>query len=426
MARKAFKVRLYPNKVQAIYFSKVIGCSRAVYNLMLHDAIASYEEYKKSIEGLSDDEKKKKKYKQRISYAPYTKQENTSYLKEVEARALNSVQQNLKTAFTNFFKGAGFPVYKKKTNLGSFQSDAIKVIGNKLKIPKCPGLVQYKNYEDVDFSKMATKTITISRNVAGKFFASILCDVPDDEPLPKTGKNVGIDLGVSTAVTFDDGRKIDRLSIITDEKVFTGHRDGYDHKVNDIRKQIAFYQQKLAKAGVWTTVTFTGKDGKQHTKRKLVQKTGNYIRLQKKISALTEKLNNKRNDYVTKVAKFVVQDADVICMEDLNILNGMMKDDQEKTNRENGRSHRNIAEASMGMIGEKIKSMAERYGKTVVEVDPRYTTMTCSNCGHVLSEKLPTSVREWTCPICGTHHDRDVNAAKNNKKLGLDKLGEVC
>ena len=200
MARKAFKVRLYPNKVQAIYFSKAIGCCRAVYNMMLHDEIASYEEYKKSIEGVSDDEKKNKKYKQHISYAPYTKQENTSYLKEVEARALNSVQQNLKKAFTNFFKGGGFPVYKKKTNLGSFQSDDIKVVGNKLKIPKCPGLVQYKNYEDVDFSKMTTKTITISRNVAGKFFASILCDVPDDEPLPKTGNKVGIDLGVSTAV----------------------------------------------------------------------------------------------------------------------------------------------------------------------------------------------------------------------------------
>jgi putative transposase len=424
---KAFKVRLYPNKIQANYFAKAIVCARAIFNMMLHDANEAYEEYKKSIEGMSADEKKAHKFKHKINYSIYPKQETTSFLKEIEARALNCVQRNLETAFDNFFKGrAKHPEYHKKSIAGSFQSDKIKVNGHKLKVPKCPGMIQFRNYEDINFAELKTRTITISRSSTGKYFASILCEVPDAEPLPKTGNTVGIDLGVSTAVTFDDGRKIDRRSIVTKKKYFRGNRNGDDPRVKEVRNKIEFYQAKKMRAGTWTVVTFTGKDGKEHQKRKLVAESGNYKRYKKKVAALTEQLYNMRNNYINETARFVVDNADVICMEDLAIKGGLLKDVADKSNRQNGTTHRNIAEASMGRIATKIKSMASTYGKTVVEVDPAYTSRTCHCCGNKLTEKLVTSIREWTCAKCGAHHDRDVNAAMNIKQAGLAKLAANC
>lgn len=425
---KAFKVRLYPNTTQSIYFAKAIGCSRAIYNMMLHDYNEAYEQFRKDVESMTDEEKKKHKFTHKPNYSIYSKQPETSYLKDVEARALNFVQQNLKGALDKFFKGrskgVGKPVYKKKTTEGSFQSDKIQVIGNKLKVPKCNGLVQFRNYTDVDFSKLDTRTITISRNCAGHYFASILCECPDVEPLPKTGKTIGIDLGVATTVTMDDGTKIDRISVNTSKKTFRGKERGEPKYIKEIREKIAFYQKKMMNAGVWADVTFIGKDGKEHVKRKLVQESGNYRRYKQKVAKLTENLYNIRNNYINNVAKKVIETADIICMEDLSIQDGMMKDNDNKTNRQNATSHRNIAEASMGMIATKIASMADVYGRTVVKVQPAYTTRTCHCCGNVLTEKLETSIREWTCSKCGAHHDRDVNAAKNILAKGLTKLEE--
>ena len=425
---KAFKVRLYPNTTQSIYFARAIGCSRAIYNMMLHDYNEAYEQFRKDEESMTSDEKKKHKFTHKPNYSGYGKHPETSYLKEVEARALNYVQQNLKGAFDKFFKGrnrgVGKPVYKKKTTEGSFQSDDIQVIGNKLKVPKCKVLVQFRNYTDVDFSKLETRTITISSNCAGHYFASILCEVPDVEPLPKTGKTIGIDLGVSCAVTMDDGTKIDRISVNTAKKTFRGKERGEPAIVKTLREKISFYQTKMMNAGVWTAVTFIGKDGKEHVKRKLVQESGNYRRYKQKVAKLTEKLYNIRNNFVNNVAQKVIASADVICMEDLSIKNGMLNDDDDKTTKQNATSHRNIAEASMGMISRKITDMANTYGRTVVEVEPAYTSRTCHCCGNLLTEKLATSIREWTCSKCGTHHDRDVNAAKNILKRGLTKLEE--
>lgn len=425
---KAFKVRLYPNTTQRIYIARAIGCSRAIYNMMLHDYNEAYKQFRKDEEPMTDDEKKKYKFTHKLNYSGYAKQPETSYLKEIESHALSYVKQNLKGALDKFFKGrnkgVGKPVYKKKTTEGSFQSNRIKVIGNKLKIPKCKGLVQFRNYTDVDFSKLETRTITISRNCAGHYFASILCEVPDVEPLPKTGKTIGIDLGVACAVTMDDGTKIDRISVNTEKKTFRGKERWAPASVKPIREKNAFYQKKMMNAGVWADVTFIGKDGKEHVKRNLVQESGNYRRYKQKVAKLTEKLYNIRNNYVNNVAKKVIESADVICMEDLTIKNRMLTDDDDKTNKQNATSHRNIAEASMGMIAQKITSMAKTYGRTVVEVDAHYTSMTCHCCGNVLTKKLATSIRDWTCPKCGTHHDRDVNAAKNILKRGLTKLEE--
>jgi putative transposase len=370
-----------------------------------------------------------------MSYSVYTKQESTAYLKEIEARALNYAQQNLKKAFTNFFKGwrkgVGYPAYKHKTTEGSFQSDDIQVIGRKLKVPKCPGLIPFRNYAEIDFSTLKTKTITISRTSNFKYYASILCENAADVTLPKTGVTIGIDLGVTTAITLSDGRKIDRQSIQTQKMYFQGNRNGEDPRVAKLREKISFFQKKLAKAGEWTEKTFTGKDGKQHTKRVLVQETGNYRRYKAKVAALTEKLYNMRSNYINNTAKYVVKEADVICMEDLIIQNGcehhgMLADDAAKTTHQNRTSHRNIAEASMGMLATKIKSMAIMYGKTVIEVNPAYTSRTCHCCGHLLTEPLATTIRDWTCPKCHTHHDRDVNAAKNILQKGLDKMNKNC
>lgn len=433
MMNKAFKVRLYPNKNQATFLSKSIGCNKKMYNLLLDGCKSAYEAFKKEEEGMDEDQKKAHKFTHKPNYTAYSNLPEFSYMDEVEKRGLCYTQQNLKTAFQNFFKrrkdGVGYPVKKSFADKsGSFQSDGIKVVeGFKLRIPKCPGLVTYRNYRDIELHKMVTKTVTVSRDSAGKYFASILCEIPDIEPLPSTGKTVGIDLGVSTAVAFDDGRKIDRKSMNTKKKFFRGDRNGKDPRVDKLNKQIDFLQAKLSKAGKWNTIEFTGKDGQKHTKRVLVEASGNYNRIKKRIAQLQQRLYNIRNTFINNAARTVIDSADVICMEELDIRNkngsGMLADSDDKTNRENATKHRNIAEASMGMLGRKIDSMAKMYGRTVVKVKPAYTTMTCSCCGARLTEKLDTKIRSWTCSKCGTHHDRDVNAARNILKNGLEKLG---
>ena len=420
---KAYKVRLYPNKTQAQYFARAIGCCRKLYNLMLDDYVKAYSAYRAELEGLTDAEKKKYKFKYSPNYAPYAKVEEFSWMKEIEARARNYVQQNFKEAIKRFLdkKGAvGFPTHKKRMVSGSFQSDRIKIKGHKLKVPLCPGLVQFRNYGDIDFSTMKAKTITISRTSNYKYYASILVEnAPDAEPLPKTGKTIGIDIN-EFMVAVNDGRKLDRKSLDTDKKFFTGSRDPRteNEKLHKLEEKIDFYERKLSRAGVWTTRTFTGKDGKEHVKRVLVQETGNYRRIKQKIANLNEKLVNVRRDFITKATKAIVPEADTIVMEGLKIAT-MLKDSETKTNRQNGRTHRNVLASCMGMLGTKITETATKAGKTVIKVEPAYTTRTCHVCGQVRSIPIPLSQRKWTCCACGAELDRDVNAAKNILQRGV-------
>lgn len=417
---KAYKVRLYPNKTQAEYFARAMGCCRKLYNLMLDDYKKAYAEFKGAEEGMSDSEKKGRKFKYSPNYSSYAKMEEYSYMADIEARVRNYVQQNFKEAIGRFLssKGAvGFPVHKKRMVAGSFQSDRVKVLDGKLKIPMCPGTVKFRNYRDVDFSTMKTKTITISRTSNYKYYAAILVeDAPDAESLPKTGKTIGIDIGEFT-VALDDGRKVDRKSLDTEKKFFTGKRDSRIKKIKELEDKIDFYEQRLVRAGVWTTRTFTGKDGKEHVKRVLVQETGNFRRIKQKIANLNERLVNVRRDFITKASKAIVAEADTIVMEDLKIA-GMLKDSEEKTNRQNSRTHRNVLSSCMGMLGTKIASMAQNAGKNVIKVEPANTSKTCHVCGHIRTIPLPTSMREWRC-VCGAELDRDVNAAINILNRGV-------
>lgn len=419
---KAFKVRLYPNKTQSEYMARAIGCCRKLYNVMLDDYQKAYDAFKKEEEGMSEEEKKAHKFNHKPNYAIYPKMEEYAWMTEIEARARNFVQQNFKEALKNFFKknkaGVGFPAHKKRMVAGSFQSDEIKVIGNKIKLPKCDGMIPFRNYRDIDFSKYTTKTITISRTSNYKYFASILVeDWPDEEPLPKTGKTVGIDIN-EFMVAFSDGKKLDRASLDTKEKFFTGSRDPRIKKIKELEEKIDFYEQKLAKAGVWTTRTFTGKDGNEHVKRVLVQETGNFKRYKQKLANLNEKLMNIRRDFITKASKAIVADADTIVMEDLNIA-GMLEDNEEKTNRQNGRSHRNVLSSCMGMLGTKVSTMGETAGRTIIKVNPANTSKTCHVCGKVRTVPLLMSDRKWKCIHCGSEFDRDVNAAINVLNRGV-------
>jgi putative transposase len=145
----------------------------------------------------------------------------------------------------------------------------------------------------------------------------------------------------------------------------------------------------------------------------LDRKTLHYKNTGKSLSYLQLKIANQRLDYLHKLSKQLIDENQVIAVENLNI-KGMIR---------NHKLSKYIANASWGRFLEMLKYKAEWYGRQIISVD-RFapTSKMCNKCGYI-KQDLKLSDREWTCPRCGTHHDRDINAAQNILKLALTTAG---
>ena len=342
--------------------SKHFGCSRFVYNYFLNQR---KEQYK--LTGKSDNY-----YAQAKTLTNLKKQEETAWLKEVNAQTLQFAIRSLEAAYNNFFKKrAKYPKFKSKHSKNSFTvPQAASVAGGRLFIPKFKEGIKCRVHREI---KGKVGKVTITKTPSGKYFVSVFTEEEYITPLKKTGKSIGVDMGLKDFLVTSDG------------ETFKNNR--YTRR----------YECKLAKA-------------QQHLSRK--KKGGRGFENQRlKVARLHEKIANSRADYLHKCSISLVRRYDTICIEDLNV----------KCMVKNHHLSKSISDASWGKFVSMLTYKAEWNDKKVVKVDRFFpSSQTCNVCGYVSKQTKDLSVREWECPHCHTHHDRDVNAAINILRIGLN------
>ena len=356
---KTYKFRIYPTAEQEVLLAKHFGCTRFVYNHFLNERKEQYQIDKKS----------DNYYAQAKSLTEIKKKEETEWLKEVNSQTLQFALRSLDTAFLNFFRGnAQFPKFKSRKHKNSFTIPQNGCVSNGLLyLPKFKDGIKIKLHRRL-VGKIGKMNIT--KTPTGKYYVSIFTKQVIEE-LPKTGKHVGIDLGLKDFVITSEGTKF---------------------KNNRYTKK---YARELKKA-------------QQHLSRK--QKGSNGFEKQKiKVAKIHEKIASCRLDTLHKVSRKLVNEFDVIVCEDLNV-KGMIK---------NHKLSKHIADASWGNFVTLLQYKCDWYGKQLIKVNRFFpSSKCCSECGWI-NQELKLSDREWTCKSCGVIHDRDVNASRNILKEGL-------
>ena len=367
---RAYKYRLYPAAEQKVLFAKTFGCCRFVYNWALNLKIAAYKERKETLGNVYLTNLMKSELK--------TEHE---WLSEVNSQSLQSALRNLDAAYTNFFrntKAVGFPRFKSRKDRQSFlcpQHCRVDFTKGTITIPKAkdiPALL-HRRFKGI------VKTVTVSMNPSGKYFASVLVDTGMQEI--RAGEvewetALGIDLGIKTLAVCSDGRMFENPKNLT-------------HSLDRLK----LLQKRLSR------------------KKK---ESANRNKARIKVARLQEHICNCRKDNLHKITHALTHDSQVrtICMEDLNV-KGMQR---------NHHLAQSVNDASFGEFSRMLEYKCKWYGVNLVKID-RFapSSKTCGMCGYVYNG-LKLSDRSWICPECGTHHDRDFNAACNIKEFGLKAL----
>ena len=359
---KTYRFRIYPTAEQEVLIAKHFGCTRFVYNHFLNERKEQYQK----------DRKSDNYYAQAKSLTEIKKKAETEWLKEVNSQTLQFALRSLDTAFLNFFRGnAQFPKFKSKKHKNTFTIPQFGSISDGLLyIPKFKDGIKIKLHRNI-VGKVGK--MSISKTPTGKYYVSVFTEQVIDE-IPKTNKQVGIDLGLKDFV------------ITSDNKKFKNNR----------------YTKKYAKQL---------KEAQQHLSRK--QKGSNGFEKQKlKVAKIHEKIASCRLDTLHKVSHRLVNDYDIIICEDLNV-KGMIK---------NHKLSKHIADASWGNFVTLLQYKCDWYGKQLIKVNRFFpSSKCCSDCGWI-NQGLNLSDREWTCKSCGVVHDRDVNASINILKEGLKNI----
>ena len=359
MIRKAYKYRIYPNAEQKEFFAKCFGCVRFFYNKSLSDMNEIY--------------KSTGKFK---NITPASYKDDYPFLKEVDSLALANAQLNRNTAFKSFFSHkSGFPKFKSKRNDQSYTTNnqgSVKFSSNNryISIPKCQR-IRIKMHRLFEGN---IKSITVSRTTDNKYYMSLLVET-EIKPLEPSKKMIGLDLGIKDLIVDSNGKK------------YKNH------------KYLTKSQEKLAK--------------EQRKLSHMVKGSNNRNKQRIKIARLHKKIQNQRNDYLHKLSKRIIDENQVIALEDLKV----------KDMEQNNKLARNISDASWSRLVSMLIYKANWYGRKVIKVPSNYpSSQLCSICGYQNSITKDLAIRKWTCPKCGSIHDRDINAAKNILSKGIEML----
>lgn len=369
----SYKFRIYPTTEQQAQIQKTFGCTRFVYNHYLSKRKEAYSTSQTTLNAYAC-----------MNDMTALKRELV-WLKEVDATALQASVQTLDIAYQNFFRRVkqgvkgdevGFPKFKSKHNhRKSYKSKCvganIKVLDKCIQLPKL-GYVECRISKEV---RGRILSATVSQNPSGKYFVSFCCTDVEIEPLPSTGVVVGIDLGIKEYAITSDGQHIDNPKFYSNSQ-----------------KKLAKLQRQLSRKT---------KGSKNREKARI------------KKARFEEHIANQRRDTLQKLSTQFIREYDVICLEDLAVKNMVKCHSRAK----------HISDAGWSEFVSELQYKADWYGKVVVQIDRFYpSSQTCSVCGAKWSGTKDTKVRDWVCPICGVHHDRDVNAAINILNEGMRLL----
>lgn len=373
IVKKTYNIRLYPNKGQANFINKTIGGCKFAYNLCLKSKQYLYKNY-----GASYDPK------MALLVEEYSEQ-----LGNIDSQGLCNTYQDLKKAYTNWFNSLSgknkckqkAPKLKDlKSKSGSYRNAMIKkdidklIQDDKIYLP-CAKWVKFKCTIEKDrINKIYN--VTVKRSNTGKYFASLCCDVEVAE-YEHTGEAIGLDLGIKDLIIDSNGTKYDNKKFLKESE-----------------RKIKHLQRELSR-----------KKKGSHNREKARQK----------LAIAYEKISNKRNNYLHQVTTKIVKENSIICIEDLNV-KGMMK---------NHTLSKSIADCSFSMIRGMLEYKCLWYNRQFIVIDRWVpSSKTCNNCVHVMKD-WNLGIREWDCPKCGMHHDRDINAAKNILDEGMKTLDTV-
>ena len=344
-------------------FEKHFGCTRLVWNLALEVRI---EAYRLGFNLTAFD----------LCYQLPDLKAAYPFLKEVDSQALLASIIKMDKAYKNFFRGAGFPKFKSKHQTMSFQCPH-----NTRKVDWDKGMLSLPKMKDIPIVLSrkfngTIKTVTVSKTSTGKYFAAILVDTGMEVPkkpdiVAKT--TIGIDLGLKHYLITSEGVKVDNPK----------------HLQNSMQR-LKVLQRRVSRK----------KRG-----------SSNRRKANHRVAILHERIKNKRGDFLHKLTTSLVRDnqADTFVLEDLSSRNMMA----------NHKLAQAIASASWAEFRRQLRYKCDWYGKNLIVIN-RFepTSKKCSNCGDINSE-LTLAVREWQCVKCSVTHDRDINAAKNIKFVGL-------
>ena len=388
---KAIKIRIYPNSNQRLVFAQTFGCTRWLWNRMLDMQIKRRENNPEA------------NYVSVFDMNNLLTQLKNEYpwLKQVESSALQNTNESLNDAFQRFFKGQnGFPKFKKRKYAQSFtskyNSNNIEVIDDHhLKFPKLNRQPLY--YRSGRPIEGKIKRVTIRQNSAGKYYASVLVE-NEVKQLSKTNQSIGADLGLKALLNFSNGEK-EPLK-----------------RFEELNRKLHHWQ-KLATRRLRGAKREMAWQEHNHYPVSPLSSFQNYQKARKMVAKYYQKITNIRIDQAQKLTTELVRQNDTIVLEKLNI-KAMMK---------NHRLARAVANASWSRLIAILQYKCNWYGKQLIQVNPAYTSQTCINCGKTnhrlgLNKFDWLKIREWDCPHCGKHLDRDVNAAQVILKKGLATL----
>jgi putative transposase len=369
--RTAYKCRAYPDPAQASVLNRTFGCVRVVWNQTLAWRQQRYHADKTGTT-----------YAQASAYLTAMKAtEDLAWLNEVSSVPLQQAIRHQQAAYAAFFaKRARYPRFKSRDGRQSaeYTRSGFRWRDGRLFLAKMGTPLAFTwSWPGIDPATVDPSTVTVSRDPCGRWYVAFAVEIPDPEPLPATGRAVGVDLGVTDFAVTSDEQRIPN-----------------PRHLERRARNLARYQRRLVRCQ---------------------QGSANRAKAKGKAARAHRKVRAARADFLHRTSTSLIRDHDVIVVEDLAVKNMVS----------NRRLARAISDCGWGTFREMLEYKAARYGRRLIVIDRWFpSSKMCSACGYVLAD-LGLKVRVWPCPSCGSRHDRDINAAKNILAAGLAVAGVV-